>query len=103
MKGEQQQAALKANATERSNNGRTPLHLAAGSGYLEVVNRLLEMKVNATERRNDGWTPLHSAAENGHLEVVNQLLEMKANATERTNDRRRLMARIDDFHTNSLI
>ncbi|KAK3928429.1 Putative ankyrin repeat protein [Frankliniella fusca] len=55
--------------------GNTPLHLAAGRGYKDVVAELLAAPgcpVNATNR--DGLTPLHVAVESGFVDVVNTLL-----------------------------
>ena len=44
-------------------NGNTALHLAAGGGYADVVQRLLnEETQNVTVANNDGLTPYHFAA-----------------------------------------
>ena len=73
--------------TERSNDGWTPLHLAAGNGHLEVVKLLLEKSADVTVANNGGWTPLNSAASNGHNEMVKLLLEKGAGVTVATSRR----------------
>ena len=55
--------------------GNTPLHYAAKSGHLELVNRLVESGVHLHLKNNTGMTPLHLACGIGHLEVVNRLLK----------------------------
>jgi ankyrin repeat protein len=66
----------------RYRNGETPLHIAAETGQLEVVNtllaknayiRALRFEVNAAGYEV-GITPLYLAAKNGHLEVVKAFL-----------------------------
>ncbi|XP_032220958.2 transient receptor potential cation channel subfamily A member 1 isoform X2 [Nematostella vectensis] len=65
----------------RNHKGELPLHLAASHGWLDVVNKLLEVRdfrqlesVDDMER-----TPLFRAAEMGHTEVVTALLQSGAN------------------------
>lgn len=61
-------------------SSRTPLHLAANVGQVEVVRMLLRAgaDVNACEASSDGcadnWTPLHAAAWGGDTGVVTALL-----------------------------
>ena len=52
----------------------TPLHFAAESGSLEVVNLLIEKDANVKAEDDYKLTPLHFAAENGHLKIVNRLI-----------------------------
>ena len=56
------------------------LESAAGGGYLDVVERLLQEKadVNAAAAKGYGRTALQAAAERGHLDVVERLLQEKA-------------------------
>jgi ankyrin repeat protein len=70
-----------ANIKDRDERGHTPLHLAAESGYLEVVKILVEKgaDVNAPQLISGeaiwGWTPVSAAASRGHLEVTTYLSE----------------------------
>ena len=56
----------------------SPLHEAAGSGYANVVELLLEHGANVNITDEGGSTPLHWAAENGHTKVMKILLENEA-------------------------
>lgn len=55
--------------------------MAAGNGYLEVVEQLLVAKadINAPAAQHFGQTALQAASENGHMEVVERLLAAKSN------------------------
>lgn len=55
----------------------TPIHLAARSGHLHVVEALLEAGANPDSRDDGGMSPLHKAAENGFLEIVQLLISKK--------------------------
>ena len=61
-----------------------PLHHAAGAGYLEIVNILLEARAEIDAKDIHGKTPLHSAAlgwrnaEQVYPEIVRILLEARA-------------------------
>ncbi|XP_072007198.1 uncharacterized protein [Engystomops pustulosus] len=54
---------------------RTPLHLAALNGQLDVCNSLLSMNADVYAADIHGQTPLHLAAENDHSEVVKLFLK----------------------------
>lgn len=58
--------------------GATPLLLAAGLGYKDVVNDLLAKNASVDEARQDGLPPLYAAAENGHTHIVEALLSKGA-------------------------
>jgi ankyrin repeat protein len=60
--------------------GASPLHWAAGSGYLDVTRYLIEEcecdpnKGQKGKRSFSGRTSLHWAARNGHVEIVRYLV-----------------------------
>lgn len=58
----------------KTNDGNTPLLIAAMYGHLEIVKRLLQNGANITEKNAHGATILHCAAVNGHLEILQWLL-----------------------------
>lgn len=55
-------------------NDTTVLHLAAGTGDLELVKWLVGKKFNVNTPDQHGWTPMLRAVEHGHLAVVEYLL-----------------------------
>jgi ankyrin repeat protein len=59
-----------ANEDIANNYGRTPLHLEAESGHVEVIRDLLSKGGNVDSTDNKGCTPLHLATENWHIEVI---------------------------------
>jgi glutaminase len=63
-------------------DGRTPLHLAASEGQLEVVEHLIEKKVDLLPKDRWGNTPLDDANKTKHTAIV-KLLEqaIKLNTT----------------------
>jgi 8-oxo-dGTP pyrophosphatase MutT (NUDIX family) len=74
-------------ARSRNSHDNTPLHAAlAGTGGLDLVNRLLVAgaEVNATD--GAGFTPLHLAATRGDLALVTRLLLRGADTSMRTHD-----------------
>ena len=59
--------------------GETYLHLAAKSGQLNIIRKILEneqfnKEVNAKDLRW-GWTAFHWACKNGHSKIVETLIE----------------------------
>uniref|UniRef100_A0A3Q3K4T4 Uncharacterized protein n=1 Tax=Monopterus albus TaxID=43700 RepID=A0A3Q3K4T4_MONAL len=81
---EENLAALKAHLDRfkevdgRSDNGQTPLMLAAEQGSLEIVQELIRRGANVNLDDVDCWSALISAAKEGHVEVVKELLENSA-------------------------
>ncbi|KAK4357318.1 hypothetical protein RND71_022928 [Anisodus tanguticus] len=50
--------------------GRTPLHIAAIHGHVEVIQFLVSVGSDPDMKDSQGWTPLHFAAHQGHVEAV---------------------------------
>ncbi|KAI3364689.1 hypothetical protein L3Q82_011460 [Scortum barcoo] len=89
---EENLAALKAHLDRfkevdgRSDNGQTPLMLAAEQGSLEIVQELVRRGANVnlddvvsdSHSCQDCWSALICAAKEGHVEVVKELLENSA-------------------------
>ncbi|KAH6762808.1 hypothetical protein C2S52_020241 [Perilla frutescens var. hirtella] len=65
----------------RDNEGRTPLHLAAGKGHLRSAMVLVSAGANVDARSKDGRTALYRAAANGDRPVVEMLLGAGADPT----------------------
>lgn len=72
--------------TEATNaGGRTPLSVAAGRGYHEIVALLLDhgadSETESSVKAEEQWRPLHYAARGGHEAVVEILLKRGADPT----------------------
>ncbi|XP_028250574.1 kinase D-interacting substrate of 220 kDa B isoform X2 [Parambassis ranga] len=86
---EENLAAIKAHLDKfrdvdsRSDNGQTPLMVAAEQGNLEIVQELIRRGANINLDDVDCWTALISAAKEGHIDVVGELLENNANLEHR--------------------
>ncbi|RUS91822.1 hypothetical protein EGW08_000393 [Elysia chlorotica] len=67
-----------ANPNQRSNDGMTPLALAAFWGYDAIARQLIEAGADINSP-NSGtlWTPLHCAAFQGHGKVIMMLMDCK--------------------------
>ncbi|MCG8340212.1 MAG: ankyrin repeat domain-containing protein [Cytophagales bacterium] len=73
----------------KTNDGSTPLHLAAQEDHKELAKLLLDKGADVEVKdENNGQASLHLAAERGHLEVLNLLLQRGAciNARDRNNE-----------------
>ncbi|XP_032689454.1 serine/threonine-protein phosphatase 6 regulatory ankyrin repeat subunit A isoform X4 [Odontomachus brunneus] len=57
---------------------QTPLHLAAGSGQLEVCKVLLELGASIDATDDQGQKPIHAAAMNNYAEVAQLFLQRHA-------------------------
>ena len=58
---------------ENISKGKTPLHLAAQLGNLEMV-QLIRSCLNLINPTNElGWSVLHLAAANGHVDIVKEI------------------------------
>ncbi|XP_061897569.1 kinase D-interacting substrate of 220 kDa B isoform X2 [Entelurus aequoreus] len=86
---EENLAAIKAHLDKfkdvdsRSDNGQTPLMVAAEQGNLEIVQELIRRGANVNCDDVDCWTALISASKEGHIQVVKELLDNDANKENR--------------------
>ncbi|XP_077413477.1 kinase D-interacting substrate of 220 kDa B isoform X3 [Vanacampus margaritifer] len=67
----------------RSDNGQTPLMVAAEQGNLEIAQELIKRGANVNCDDVDCWTALMSASKEGHIQVVGELLDNDANMEHR--------------------
>ena len=58
------------NLEETDYDGRTPLHLAAAEGNIEIVQYILKKVKNYNPVDRWGQTPLVEAKKNNHLDIV---------------------------------
>lgn len=70
-----------ANVNLADRSGRTPLHLAASKGYLDLILTLLDKGADVEARDGLGRTPRNIAAEVGQTEVMELLLEFSGSDT----------------------
>merc|ERR1712217_801438 len=63
-------------------NKRTPIHIAAAGGYLEVLQSLIEGKADLNPPGCDYWTPAMRAAQRGKTASVQLLYEAQADLTK---------------------
>lgn len=63
---------------QQLDTGLSLLHLAAGTGNVEIVQRLLNVGSDVNERDTAGWSLLHRAAREGMPDVVDLLLDRGA-------------------------
>uniref|UniRef100_A0A2N9GJT8 Uncharacterized protein n=1 Tax=Fagus sylvatica TaxID=28930 RepID=A0A2N9GJT8_FAGSY len=57
-------------------DGRTPIHVAAVRGFVEVIRFCVSVGGKADVSDRNGWIPLHYAAAEGHLQAVAVLVGM---------------------------
>src|ERR1035437_9036410 len=68
----------KADVSARDDGSNTPLHWAAGNGYLDMAKLLLAVKAEVDAKNNFGDTPLAMAASADRIDMVKFLLANKA-------------------------
>ena len=68
----------------RSEQGGTPLHLAAGGGFAPIVGLLLAAGARTKYPSYNGMTPLVAAAWHGYSDIVGQLLGAPSARPSRT-------------------
>lgn len=76
----------------RDVQNRTPLHMAACSGNIEVIRVLLELGASLDAVSARGMTPLHYAVENGSLAAVVAILDAGADVNASGSSRSRPIA-----------
>ena len=69
-----------------TNDGETPLFIAAQKGNLIAVKAFIDAKAQVDLGNKDGVTPLHIAAQKGHKDVLVLLLKVKADVNAVTKD-----------------
>ncbi|KAI8674225.1 hypothetical protein NCS55_00745400 [Fusarium keratoplasticum] len=74
-----------AKISEGDKHGETPLHVASGKGFVDIMNLLLERGADIDKPDNDRETPLHSACRNGWERSARLLLKEQAK-TDRTDN-----------------
>ncbi|XP_038682783.1 protein VAPYRIN-LIKE-like [Tripterygium wilfordii] len=83
-------------------HGRTPIHVAAGSGHVEMIRYCVSIGGNTDLSDCDGWTALHFAAEKGHLEATECLLKCSSYAKYAVNKEGKtaFMIAVENGHSN---
>ncbi|ETW03134.1 hypothetical protein H310_05556 [Aphanomyces invadans] len=62
-----------ANVNQRSGQGQTPLHLAAGCGHMEIVRLLLSEQADCAMLDLENLTPADRAEHYGHMDIARYL------------------------------
>eukprot|EP00960_Hanusia_phi_P032876 750113-Hanusia_phi.AAC.7 len=70
--------SARADVCSKTQQGLTPLHLAAADGRVSTASKLLAHGAKGDARGAGGETPLHVAAKNGHDGMVSLLIRMGA-------------------------
>ena len=58
-----------------TDDGVSPLHIAAESGHYLICKMIMENIVDKNPRGKFGLTPLHLAADRGHIEICKLFVE----------------------------
>ena len=63
----------------------TPLHQAAKTGDIKLLQSLITSGANVNEKDLNTWTPLHEAAHNGNIEAAELLISNGADVNSKDN------------------
>ena len=75
-----------ADINAQSDEGESPLHMAAINGNSAAVHVLIEAGADINARHKYGATPIHGAAINGNPAVAKKLIDAGADVRVRNND-----------------
>ena len=75
-----------ANINLKNNAGCTPLHMAATSGNVELVEYLISQGASLEEYNEKGWSSFHFATRNGRVGVSKFLIDIGVDINEKTGD-----------------
>ncbi len=81
----------------KSEDGSTPLYLAAFKGFPQIVKSLLDSGADPDTENNRAWSPILVAAANGHVQVVFVLIRAEANIEERTRSGKTALSLASEF------
>ncbi|AEF86947.1 putative ankyrin [Treponema primitia ZAS-2] len=76
-------AVRSSNYNTRIGDGITPLHYAAGEGYVGLVEFLLDKRADINVKNAAGTTPLHEAARGGQTGIMDLLIRNGADVNAR--------------------
>ena len=93
-----------ADANQKGQHGRSLLHLAAGSGSVDMTKMVLGKRADVNAKENGGGqTPLHRAVGKGHAAVAKLLIIHGANVNAKDNQGQTPLSLAEDKGHTSII